>query len=280
MRKRLSILCPRCNKLISSYEPSCPYCGLSRPGSFLRNNPLLRLYFNPTHIIKSVIITNIVMFVLSTILNPFSTDLSLNPFALFSPSNQILLLLGATGTIPIDQFHRWWTLVSAGYLHGGILHLFFNMMVLYQIAPLVLEEYGFNRTVIMYTLGGIIGFYVSYVVGVPFTIGASASLFALVGSILYYGKSRGGAYGQIIFKQIAGWVIGLFLFGLLIPGINNWAHGGGLGGGILLGYLLGYRDRTRETPLHKLLATICIVATTLILLWAVSSTLYYRLTAT
>lgn len=202
----------------------------------------------------------------------------MNPFTLFSPSDRILMLLGATGTIPINQYHRWWTLISASYLHGGILHILFNMLVLRQIAPLILHEYGFNRSIILYTLGGVIGFYVSYLAGIPFTIGASASLFALIGSILYYGKSRGGTYGQVIFKQIAGWVIGLFMFGFLIPGINNWAHGGGIAGGILLGFLLGYNERKKETYFHKILALSCIVSTMLILIWAVASTFYYRIT--
>lgn len=278
MTKRQSILCPNCGKLISSYESTCPYCGLSTPGAWWRNITLVRVYLSPTHIIRAIIMVNSFFFAISILLNPTTMNLSINPFTLFSPSNKILLLLGATGTIPIDQFHRWWTLVSASYLHGGILHIFFNMVVLRQIAPLILQEYGFNRTVILYTLGGMIGFYVSYLVGVPFTIGASASLFALIGSILYYGKSRGGVYGQIIFKQIIGWVIGLFLFGLLVPGINNWAHGGGLGGGILLGFLLGYKERKKETYSHKILANFCIVLTILILLWAFISTLYYRFT--
>lgn len=278
MVKIKSILCPNCRKLISSDEPACPYCRLSTPGSWWKNNVLIRGYLNADHIIRTIIIVNGFLFVISILLNPTTMNLSINPFTLFSPSNKILLLLGATGTIPIYQFHRWWTLVSASYLHGGILHIFFNMVVLYQIAPLILQEYGFNRTVILYTLGGVIGFYVSCLFGVPFTIGASASLFALIGSILYYGKSRGGVYGQIIFKQIIGWVIGLFLFGLLVPGINNWAHGGGLGGGILLGFLLGYKEKKEEIYFHKILASFCIVSTILILVWALVSTFYYRFT--
>ena len=274
--KRTSLLCPQCNKLISSDEPTCPYCGLSTPGSWWRNNVLVRAYLNPDYIVRSIIFTNIVLFALSIILNPTTLNLSMNPFTLFSPSNRILLLLGATGTVPIDHYHRWWTLISASYLHGGILHIFFNMVVLRQIAPLIIQEYGFNRMVMVYTIGGAIGFYVSYLAGIQFTIGASASLFALIGSILYYGKSRGGTYGQIIFKQIIGWVIALFLFGLLIPGINNWAHAGGLAGGILLGFLLGYNERKKETYFHKIIALFCIVLTILLLLWAIASTLYYR----
>jgi len=275
--KRKSILCPSCKRLISQDEHTCPYCGVASPGSWLRNNPLSRMYLDPALIIKSIIITNVVFFIISAILNPTSMGLSMNPFALFSPSNQSLLLLGATGTIPIDQFNRWWTLISASYLHGGIIHIFFNMMVLRQIAPLIMQEYGLNRMIILYTLGGVIGFYISYLAGIPFTIGASASLFALIGSILYYAKSRGGAYGQAIFKQVGGWVIALFIFGFLFPGINNWAHGGGLIGGAGLAYILGYNDIRRESQAHKTIALSCILATALILFWALTTTLYYRL---
>jgi len=68
-----------------------------------------------------------------------------------------------------------------------------------------------------------------------------------------------------------------FLFGLLVPGINNWAHGGGLIAGILLGFLLGYEDKSGETALHRILGTGCVLVTSAILLWAVIQTLYYFL---
>jgi rhomboid protease GluP len=277
--QRKSILCPRCRRLISISEPVCPYCGISRPASWWRKTTVLSDYLKPDQITRSLITANVFLFVLSALLSPSTLQLTMNPFSLLSPSSKTLLLLGATGTIPIDQFHRWWSLLSAGYLHGGILHIFFNMMVLNQITPFVLQEYGLNRMLIIYTLGGIAGFYVSYLAGVHFTIGASASLFALIGAILYYAKSRGGTYGQMIFKNIGGWVIGLFVFGFIFPGINNWAHGGGLAGGIALAFFLGYEERKRETSFHRTLANGCVAATVLILLWAVVSAFYYRFAA-
>ena len=103
-------------------------------------------------------------------------------------------------------------------MHGGILHIFFNMTALVQIGPLVLQEYGLNRMIILYTLGSVCGFLISFLAGVPFTIGASASLCALIGALLYYGKSRSGIYGQNLYRQVLGWVIGLGLFGLIVPG--------------------------------------------------------------
>ncbi|MDY6951879.1 MAG: rhomboid family intramembrane serine protease [Thermodesulfobacteriota bacterium] len=276
---RRSILCPHCRKLISIDAPVCPHCGMSRPGSWWKGHVVGGGYLDGETIVRSIIYANVAMYVVSILLNPAQLGLSANPFTLFSPSDKALLLLGATGSIPIGRLHRWWTLVSASYLHGGILHIFFNMVVLRQIGPLVVREYGVHRMAILYTLGGVIGFWVSYLVGIPLTIGASAAVCSLIGATLYYGKSRGGMYGQAIYRQVGGWVIALFFFGFIVPGINNWAHGGGIGAGILVGFLLGYEEKAGENAFHRALATGCFLVTVVILLWAVVSAFYYRLFA-
>ena len=54
----------------------------------------------------------------------------------------------------------------------------------------------------------------------------------------------------------------------MVPGINNWGHGGGMLAGAMLGYLLGYTEKKREKFSHKVLAMICLAATVLILLWS------------
>ncbi|MCK4535310.1 MAG: rhomboid family intramembrane serine protease, partial [Syntrophobacterales bacterium] len=77
--------------------------------------------------------------------------------------------------------------------------------------------------------------------------------------------------------QVMGWVVGLALIGFMIPGINNWGHGGGIASGILLGFLMGYNEKRRENQLHRVLATICILLTAGILLWAVLQSIYYSL---
>jgi rhomboid protease GluP len=275
--RRKSILCPNCNKLISADEKACPYCGTVRPGSWWKGFGWTRSLLVPDRMMKSLISVNVGIYAISLLLDLPQLGFSANPLSLLSPSNRSLLLLGATGTFPIDGLHRWWTLVSASYLHGGLLHLLFNMMALRQIGSLVLEEYGVHRTIILYTLSGVAGFTVSYLAGIILTMGASAALCGLIGATLYYGKARGGVYGQTIYKQVLGWVIGIFAFGLLMPGINNWAHGGGLGGGILFGLVFGYRERREESLADKGLAAACVVLTAGILVWSVTSAIWHRL---
>ncbi len=274
MIEKKSMLCPQCRKLISSDERFCPYCGTGNPGSLWKRGVLGGFSLFRVDPVKIIIIVNVAFYVLSLLLDPAALGLSANPMTFLSPADGSLFLLGATGTLPINAYGRWWTLVSASFLHGGLLHLFFNMIALRQLAPFILEEFGFHRFAILYLWTGVAGFLLSYLAGVPFTIGASASLCGLIGAILYYGKSRGGFYGEQIYRQAMGWVVGLVLFGLFFSGINNWAHGGGLLSGIFIAFLTGYRDRTKEKPLHRLMGTASILLTAAILLWAIIQAVY------
>ena len=273
---RQSLLCPNCKKLISVSEKKCPYCGTGNPAAWWKNNSLARLFNNPYRMVKAIIGLNIFVYVVSLLLNPRGFGLGLNPLTFLAPSGQILELLGATGKVPIDAYQRYWTLVAANYLHGGILHIFFNMAAFRQLGLLVSREYGVHRMFIIYTLGGVIGYFISYLAAVPWTVGASASVCSLAGALLYYGKSRGGIYGRTIYKQIGIWVIIIFLFGIMMPVINNWGHGGGIIAGIGLGFLLGYQERKKENAFHRLLSGSWAVITILVLGWAVLTGIYIR----
>lgn len=257
-----SMLCPGCRRLISSDELSCPFCGLANPGSPIRQGLSRFSLRDSDSVIQFIIYANAAIFILALVLNPSEMGMSLNPFTLLSPSSTSLLLLGATGTIPIDRFHSWWTILTASWLHGGILHIAFNMMALHQLGPFVAQEYGTARFLAIYLVSGIAGFVLSYFVGIPFTLGASASVCGLIGAILYYGKSRGGYFGTAVYRQAMGWIIGLILLGLLPSmNINNWAHGGGIAAGIALGFALGYEERRRESMPHRIAAAVFSLAT-------------------
>ena len=274
-----AVLCPHCGKLVSSDEPVCPYCRHRRPGASWKHMLGKSGFGNASLTIRIILYVNIGMYALSLLLSAHGIGMGWNPLTALSPDGWSLFYLGDTGTMPIDQYHRWWTLISANYLHGSLLHIFFNMLAFYQLAPFVVREYGPWRLVLIYSLGGVIGFYLSYLAGVQLTIGASASVCALIGAALYFGKSRGGTYGRVVYRQVSGWVLMLFLFGIIVPGINNWGHAGGILGGAFLGYLLGYNEKRPEAFSHKVLAYIMIIITGFVLAGAAASAVLYRIGA-
>ena len=230
----------------------------------------MRALDGPT-LLRAVIVTNIAFYLFSILLHAGAVQLSMSPFSFLAPDQNILILLGVTGALPVLRLHRWWTLISANYLHGSLLHLVFNLIALKQIGVLINEEYGTWRTFSIYTLSGVFGFWISCWAGVPLTLGASASVCGLIGAGLYFGKSRGGIYGQEIFATTRGWIIALFIFGLASSGINNWGHGGGIVAGIVLGYLFGYNERRRENFRDKALAWSCILVTVTVLVFSMLS---------
>lgn len=260
-----TIACPNCGRPIARSESNCAWCGAKRPSALRR--AFSRGGQNGDTLIKAIIAANVAFFALSLVLSSHR-GFDGNPMSFLAPDKTSLLLLGATGTVPVLKLGRFWTLISANYLHGGLLHIFFNMLALRQIGPWVSAEFGPSRMFVIYTLSGVLGYLVSCLAGIPLTIGASGSVCGLIGALFFFGKSRGGSYGTAVSREVSGWLISLFLFGFVLPGINNWAHGGGIVGGIVLAKLLDYRERRWETPLQIAVASLCGVATAVVLLWS------------
>ena len=270
-----STSCPHCGRTIAADRRNCDWCGAKRPGVWARLAAAARIDGEGDLLLKGIIAVNIVFYLLSLLLGE-GAGYGASPLAFLSPGRDSLLILGATGTVPVVELGRYWTLISASYLHGGLLHLFFNMMALRQIAPLVNAEFGPSRMFAIYTLSGIAGYLASCLAGVPFTIGASAAVCGLIGALYYFGKSRGGSYGSRVSSEVSGWLVSLVIFGRVVPGINNWGHGGGIVGGVLFGKLLGYREQGRESAGHRLLALLCLLATIVVLAWSAVTALAIR----
>lgn len=210
--------------------------------------------FTPTRVLNTIIYTNVVLFIISLVFSGRSIHTGFNPFNALSPAMDILIFLGASGRLPIDAFQAWSSLITANWLHGSLLHIVFNMLAIKTVAPLVMAEYGMFRMFTIYTLSGAAGFLLSVMGNVPVTIGASSGLCGLIGALLYFGRSRGGPWGQRVYQQTSGWIISLALIGFLLPNINNWGHAGGLVGGIALGWVLGYTDKRVEGSGDRVLA--------------------------
>jgi rhomboid protease GluP len=198
-------------------------------------------------------------------------------FSFLSPSGLSLVWFGASGALPVFGGGRWWTLLSASWLHGSALHILFNMMAVRQLAPAVADLYGPGRMVIVYTAAGVCGFALSsfagaYLPSIPllrgsaYTLGASASIAGLIGAILYYGHRSGSSMAR---SYASTYVVMLIAMGFLMAGIDNYAHAGGFGGGYLAARMLDPLKPERID--HIAMALACLAAS---LLSVVASVLY------
>ena len=198
-------------------------------------------------------------------------------FSFLAPSQYALRLFGMSGAVPVFEDGWWWTLLSATWLHGSLLHILFNMMWVRDLAPATADVIGASRTVIIYTVAGVCGFLLSsatgyFLGGLPipllhgaaFTMGASASIFGLLGALVHYGRTSGSSF---IHGQAMRYAVILFIFGLIMPGVDNYAHAGGFAGGYITSAF--FNPLTRERGDHMLAAVACLFATLLAILFSV-----------
>lgn len=262
-----AIICPNCGKLINGDAEKCIHCGLKNPGRRSSNLFLKEIFSSNIGIIRKITYLCIGLFVLSLLLDP-SYILKASGFWNFlSPNPYILFRLGATGSFAVTGY--WWTLITAIFLHGNFLHILFNLLWIRQIGTNVEELFGTSRFILIFLISGIVGFILSNIVGIQLTIGASGSIFGLLGALIFYGRHRGGVFGEAIFRQVMSWAVLLFIFGFLFSGINNWAHAGGFIGGYFSAQFLGYNElklETRALQTASLVATISVLISFLLVL--------------
>jgi rhomboid protease GluP len=159
---------------------------------------------------------------------------------ILAPSRPALFMLGASGAAPVFGLGHWWTVFSAGWLHGGLIHIVMNLLWVRQLAPVVADVYGPGRAIIIYVISSAVGFTLSSIAwyfplgpfrGAELTVGASAPIFGLLGALVCYGRMGGSS---MINAQAKSYALMLFLFGLIIPNVDNFAHAGGFIGGYLM----------------------------------------------
>lgn len=261
-----SVVCPSCGKLVGVNEQKCWNCGRPYPGMW-GFSPLLRQLGSDLGFAK-LTLTACVLLYLGTL--AYGGVRMGGLMTLMSPTPRAMLAFGAAGALPVLELGHWWTLLSAGWLHGGLLHIGFNMYWLVMLAPKVAELYGPGRMVIIYTVSSVLGFLLSSLSifypgifqlvmggGAGLSLGASAAIFGLLGALLYYSRRTGQS---MMGNRVWSYVIVLFVFGLLMRGmVDNWAHLGGVLGGYGMAKLL---DPLKPERLdHLLIALLCLIAT-------------------
>jgi rhomboid protease GluP len=254
-------MCPHCRAFITIKDRVCPYCNAELAPK-QSGDPNLFAGFIP-HVRFNTMIILLINFGLYMATALFSMN-SGNESAFFSLDNRTLVAFGAKYN-PLIAGGEWWRLVTAGFLHGGIIHILMNSWVLFDLGAQVEEFYGASRMLVIYFIGTVAGFYASAWWSSAISVGASAGICGLLGAMIAYGVRSQTSMGASIRGMYIRWALYILAFGFLMPLTDNAAHVGGLAGGFGIGYIAGTPGRLRSPVEYvwKIAAGLCILITAL-----------------
>ena len=164
-----------------------------------------------------------------------------------------ILIVGSVLPLPLADYlspKEGWRLFTYTCLHGNLFHIGFNMLALIQIGPLVARTFGFSRTLFIWVVSGATAILLpslffkaisSMVPGagvIQTTVGASGSVFGLIGVAMVFGHRIGTPQGLFIRNKMIEWTVFCTLFGIMLGGVAHSAHFGGLIGGGLLSFVI------------------------------------------
>lgn len=169
---------------------------------------------------------------------------------------------------PYTLTGQWWRLFTYMFLHGGLIHIAFNMWCLWDLGALSESLYGRWTFGAIYLITGVAGGMAS--VGwnplVP-SVGASGAIFGLAGALaasFYLGEfslPRIAIQGTL--RSLIFFIIFNVAFGSMFPGVDNACHVGGLVSGAILGALIAKIAPQSDAPARRI-AVIAVVAVAVI----------------
>lgn len=255
-------MCPHCRAFITTRDKVCPYCN-ERVGPRAADRDESQSGFIGGFIPHARFNTIMIMLI------NFGLYIATSVYSMkagrgdaMSLDSQTLVDFGAKWTPYIRLGGQWWRLVTAGFLHGGLLHIAMNSWVLFDLGAQVEEVYGASRMLVIYFVSSVGGFYVSSLWAAGPSVGASAALFGLIGAMIAMGIKHRSTLGDHVKSLYIRWAIYGLLFGLL-PGIDNAAHIGGLTFGFLVAWVAGL-PRSPESPVERVwqvASWLCILTT-------------------
>jgi len=159
-----------------------------------------------------------------------------------NPSGQDLVRWGANFG-PLTVSGQWWRLLTCVFIHGGLLHIAFNMWCLWDLGRLAESIYGHWSFAAVYLITGLAASLASLIWNpVVLSVGASGAIFGIAGALIasfYLGEfslPRAAMAGTL--RSLAVFVGYNLFFGAVIARTDNAAHIGGLLMGLLLGALI------------------------------------------
>ncbi len=226
------VICPHCGALQDGDSRQCDKCG--RPVGGRSQHVLHRLGLALPGFVN---VSTIIVFLCIVMYARLLIDMD-EASSFFQFSGWTLVRYGGNFRALVLEWDEWWRLGTAMFLHGGLIHLLFNMFALAQIGPVVEGAIGRGRFLVLYVISGLVGSGVSLVFlkgGVG--IGASGAIMGVIGAGAALGHRLGTSGGLELRNRMLQWALYTMVFGLFVRA-DNWAHGGGFVAGGVMGLLL------------------------------------------
>lgn len=238
-------MCPSCRTLVARSARVCDECGrdlgdVRAPGVTRAASNLLPGMDSPTSLI---LLVNGFLFLL-LLLKQAQSDLPSGGGLLGGFNGRILVGFGSGWSALSVGYGEWWRFVTPIFLHGGLLHFFFNSYMLINLGQFAEREFGKTRFWVIYLTTGIAGAFVSQALRSVNTVGASGAIMGLVGLLLAHGWRRGDSFGELMKSSMLRFLAYMLVFSLIVPGIDHINHLGGLLTGGVFGWFVGSKTLT------------------------------------
>ncbi len=263
-------MCPHCRAFITDKDKICPYCNEKVGPRYVERARAADIIggFIPQARFNTILILliNAGFFVATALFS-----IKVGAGGGFGDIDQhVLAAFGAKVPLPYLQelgspfYGQWWRLITAGFLHGGLLHILMNSWVLFDLGAQVEAIYGAARMWVIYFLATAAGFYASAVFSPHISIGASAGLCGMIGAMIALGVRHRNPAGDAIRGMYIRWAVYTLIWGLLVPAVDNYAHIGGMAAGFVIAYFAETPRATGPTEGMWQAASWCCVIITVV----------------
>lgn len=158
---------------------------------------------------------------------------------------------------PLVAAGEWYRIVTSGFLHASLLHIGFNMYLLYLLGRMLEPHLGPLRFAVLYGFSLLCGSLGALLIEPnALTVGASGAVFGLMGAVVVVQRSQGLSPFQ---SGIGGLILLNLVLSFVVPGISIGGHVGGLVGGLVAAWLLVELPR-QSRALPGYLATAAVAA--------------------
>ncbi len=256
--------CPACRALIDRKERVCPLCGEALAARSQGNfgGFLDAILPQQAHVTTLLLTANVFLFALTLIASSRARGGAFDFNTLLGSIDAYTMVrFGAKYGILISA-GEWWRFLTPVFLHANLLHIGMNSWVLFDLGPAVETLYGRQKFVVLYILTGAVGFLLSFFwYPMSLSVGASGAIFGLIGAMIAYGYRHRTTASEAVRTMFMRWAFYGLLYGILLPGMDNAAHIGGLVGGLIFGSLVSDMPSVTQESIYvwKILQTIAVL---------------------